>query len=149
MLSKSVWISVIVGPRVLRQVRVHDLLHGVVGDELIRRQLGPGDWVEVSDAVEVLLNVSAVVRDARRGDDGLAKDFKADAAAQDVGHVPLLTPLVHAGEQAGDLSHALIGLAFNLLNLEKWDLFISLGSYREKAWRHNNTANYADKVFPV
>ena len=44
-------------PLVLVEVGVDDLLHGVVADELVSGQLGPGDRVEVADLVQVLLDV--------------------------------------------------------------------------------------------
>lgn len=51
--------SVVVRPLVVVEVGVDDLLHGVVADELVGGQLGPGDRIEVSDAVEMLLDVLA------------------------------------------------------------------------------------------
>ena len=56
--------SVVVRPLVLREEGVHHLLHGVVWDELVLRQLGPRDRVEMPDPVQVLLDVLAVVGDA-------------------------------------------------------------------------------------
>ena len=50
------------------EVCVDDLLHGVVANELVGGELGPGDRVEVAHAVQVFLDVLAVVGDAYERD---------------------------------------------------------------------------------
>ena len=111
--------SILVGPLVVREKRVDDLLHGVVVDQLVLGQLGPGDGVKVSDPVEVLLDVLAVVGDAGGRDDGVLEDLEADLAAEEVRHVALLPPLVDLGEERVDLGHAGVRLLLDLFHLDE------------------------------
>ena len=75
-------------------------LHGQVGYELINAQVLSGDGIESADAMQMLLDVAAIVGDAAGRDHRVVHDLEADFAAQIVGYFPLASAQVILVEQA-------------------------------------------------
>lgn len=69
-------------PLVFRHERVHDLLHRKVRNQLVHGQFDARHRVKVADALQVLLNVLALVRDARGRYHRVLQDLETDFAAQ-------------------------------------------------------------------
>ena len=61
----------------------------------------------------------AVVGDAGGRDDRVLQQFEADLAAQVVGNLAPLPPLVHLGEHSGHFCHPRVALLFHLFNLKE------------------------------
>lgn len=81
---------IVQGPFVFLQICIHHLLHREVWDQLVLRQFHARHRIKVADALQMLLDVLALVRDARRRDHRLTEDLETDLAAQIVGHVAFL-----------------------------------------------------------
>lgn len=86
-------------PLVLLHERVDHFLHAEIRNELIRRKRCSGDRVEMTDALQMLLDVLALVCDARRGDDGILQNLEGNLAANEVGNFALASPIVDFREQ--------------------------------------------------
>ena len=61
----------------------------------------------------------AVVGDPGGRDDGVLEQLEADLAAQVVGHLSPLPPLVHLGEHGRHLGHPRVALLLHLLHLKR------------------------------
>lgn len=85
-------------PLVLGHESVNDLLHREIRDELLDRQWGSCDGVEVTDALQMLFDVFPLVSDAGWSDDGVLEDLEADFAADVVGDFAFSSAIIDFGE---------------------------------------------------
>ena len=94
-----------VDPFVFVHEILDDLLHGQIGNELIYGELLTRDRIEATDAIQVLLDVVAIVGDARGRNDGLLHQLEADLAAQVVGYFAFAATRVVLVEETIELVH--------------------------------------------
>lgn len=97
-----------IDPFILTNEILNDLFHGQIGNELIDGELLPRDRIEPTDALQMLLDVVAIVRDATGRDNRIGHELEANLAAQKVRYLAFLATLIVLAKQPTQLLESLL-----------------------------------------